>query len=383
MPIEGPLRELGVHDVFQLLDLSRKTGVLTVTSALRENHGQVFFDRGAVIFASIRNNARPLGDLLLRAGKITRTELEAAAVIQEREMRARALGQVLVATGAITVRELEHHVRFQIEEIVFELLSWQEGYFSFEERPVDHAPAEATVRISTESLLMEAARRVDEWSRIERVVPDAGVIPRLAPVHPDNPAQLDLLPSEWEVLAEIDGARSLRAIAIHLARSEFDVAKIAYGLITTGVVELRAHPQAPERPVDPSRELSAQLARAAEALRRDDPERAWTAAQQAVALAPRQAEPRLVLAQALTRLARYPEAAAELRIAAQVDPLQSGVHRALGYAAARQGNFDEAVAAWQHFLRAAPSAPEAAGVREALVAATRLRDLLAEHARVG
>ena len=29
MPIEGPLRELGIHDVFQLLDLSRKTGILT------------------------------------------------------------------------------------------------------------------------------------------------------------------------------------------------------------------------------------------------------------------------------------------------------------------------------------------------------------------
>ena len=32
MPIEGPLRELGIHDVFQLLDLARKTGVLKVTS---------------------------------------------------------------------------------------------------------------------------------------------------------------------------------------------------------------------------------------------------------------------------------------------------------------------------------------------------------------
>ena len=31
MAIEGPLRELGIHDVFQLLDLNRKTGVLRVT----------------------------------------------------------------------------------------------------------------------------------------------------------------------------------------------------------------------------------------------------------------------------------------------------------------------------------------------------------------
>ena len=51
MPIEGPLRELGIHDVFQLLDLSRKTGVLRVTSELRHNAGTVSFEGGTIIFA--------------------------------------------------------------------------------------------------------------------------------------------------------------------------------------------------------------------------------------------------------------------------------------------------------------------------------------------
>jgi hypothetical protein len=61
MAIEGPLRELGIHDVFQLLDLSRKTGTLTVTSLLRDNQGTVYFERGAVIYAQIRSNPHPLG----------------------------------------------------------------------------------------------------------------------------------------------------------------------------------------------------------------------------------------------------------------------------------------------------------------------------------
>ena len=46
MAIEGPLRELGIHDVFQLLDLSRKTGVLSVASELRDDEGVVYFDAG-------------------------------------------------------------------------------------------------------------------------------------------------------------------------------------------------------------------------------------------------------------------------------------------------------------------------------------------------
>src|SRR2546425_554785 len=76
MAIEGPLRELGIHDVFQLLDLSRKTGVLRVTSELRHNAGTVYFDGGTIIFAEIRTNPHPLGALLLRTGKITEADLE-------------------------------------------------------------------------------------------------------------------------------------------------------------------------------------------------------------------------------------------------------------------------------------------------------------------
>src|SRR6266550_3619761 len=85
MPIEGPLRELGIHDVFQLLDLSRKTGVLRVTSELRHNAGTISFEGGAIVFAEIRSNPHPLGALLLRTGKITEADLERARDMQERQ----------------------------------------------------------------------------------------------------------------------------------------------------------------------------------------------------------------------------------------------------------------------------------------------------------
>src|SRR5919112_3325371 len=106
MAIEGPLRELGIHDVFQLLDLSRKTGALRVTSELRDNEGTVFFDQGKVVFATVRSNPHPLGTLLLRSGKITESELERARAAQL-DRGARRLGEVLVELGAITPRELE------------------------------------------------------------------------------------------------------------------------------------------------------------------------------------------------------------------------------------------------------------------------------------
>src|SRR2546426_344984 len=107
MAIEGPLRELGIHDVFQLLDLSRKTGVLRVTSELRHNAGTISFEGGAIVFAEIRSNPHPLGALLLRTGKISEADLERARDMQERQGDRRRLGEILVSLGALTPRELD------------------------------------------------------------------------------------------------------------------------------------------------------------------------------------------------------------------------------------------------------------------------------------
>jgi len=219
MAIEGPLRELGIHDVFQLLDLSRKTGVLRVTSEVRHNAGTIHFEEGTVVYAEIRSNPHPLGSLLLRTGKIAEADLERARDMQQRQGDKRRLGEILVALGAITPRELERQLRFQVEEVIFEVMSWREGYFSFTEGPLTDVPPAATVRIPTEALLMEGARRIDEWSRIESRIPHLGVIAALAPPPSDGGGELDLLPPEWEVLAVVDGQRDVRAIARELGRS--------------------------------------------------------------------------------------------------------------------------------------------------------------------
>src|SRR5207245_10585627 len=101
MAIEGPLRELGSHDVFQLLDLSRKTGVLRVNSELRHNAGTLYFEAGAIIFAEIRPNPHPLGAALLRAGKITEADLVRARDMQEHLADKRRAGDIPRATDAI------------------------------------------------------------------------------------------------------------------------------------------------------------------------------------------------------------------------------------------------------------------------------------------
>ena len=74
----------------------------------------------------------------------------------------RRLGVILLDIGAISRRELERQVRAQVEEVIFELMSWSEGYFSFEDGPLPSALGEATIRIPTASPPMPAAHQTDE-----------------------------------------------------------------------------------------------------------------------------------------------------------------------------------------------------------------------------
>lgn len=343
MAIEGPLRELGIHDVFQLLDLSRKTGVLRVASELREDEGLVYFDGGRVVHASIRSKTVAPELALLQAGRIAQSDLDRARARQANGRAGARAADLLVEIGAISARELERHLRLQIESVVFELMSWHEGFFSFEERPRDDMPHDGTlsVTVSTESLLMEGARRIDEWSRIAEVVTNVDVVPELAPVQPEREGSvLDLLPHEWQVLTMIDGERSLREIAASLGRDEFEVAKIAYGLVTTGVIVLRA----PERRAQASGAVGVDT---------------WISS-----------------ARDLTKHGRYAEALEELRRAVQEDPLTPRIHLALGFASARVGDLAAARSSWEHFLRLAPADPSASRARAGLDAVARLQSVL-------
>jgi hypothetical protein len=378
MAIEGPLKELSIHDVFQLLDLSRKTGVLTVTSKLRHNAGTVYFDRGAVVYAAIQSNPHPLGELLLRTGKITEADLHRARDMQERG-DPRRLGEVLVEIGALGKRELERQVRFQVEEVIFEVMNWSEGYFSFEEGALQDVPADATVRITTESVLMEGARRIDEWSRIERRIPHVGVVPALAPAQNGEPGGLDLLPAEWEILATVDGERDIRAIASTIGRSEFDVAKTLFGLESAGLVTVtEGGPTTRAAPA--GADLEGMLERAHAVLDAGDFEAAEELAEALRQSSPHDAAVYLLLGRLDLGRQRPADAEQNLRRALRLDPLLGPAHLHLGQSLALQGRLPEAMEWWQRWLTIGEQAEvdpaEIERVREALHAAHTLNTFL-------
>ena len=369
MAIEGPLKELNIQDVLQLLSLANKTGVLTVRSDRLNDEAIVHFSKGEIVFAVRRRSTRRLGQLLIRAGKLTQRELHAALEIQRADPT-RRLAEILLDMGTIGEQELERQLRFQMEETIYELMGWEEGYFKFEER-TEIALQKLIATIRVESLLMEGARRSDEWTRLEAKVPGPESVPVLAPPEGRDAAPLELRTEEWEVLAEIDGERDIRQLAADLARSAFDVAKTVFGLVNAGIVQVHdRHSRFPEE------QLRHSITEVNRLLSDGSIEDAQKLALDLESSYPDRSEFALLVGRTLFSQSRLRAATEAFSRAVALDPLSAEAHYQLGFSALKTGDFERAGKAWETYVRLSPNGEQRQLVTNALSAVKTLAHFL-------
>src|SRR6266542_596992 len=231
MAIKGSLKEASLPDVLQLLALGQKTVCLSIAD--RSNFGYIYFDKGRIAYASSVNRRDRLGDILVKHEKITQEQLDTAIHRQAKE-RDKKLGEILVNQTVISQQELERYMRMQIEESVYYLFTWTQGTFNFE-ADVRPEQQDFLVSINPESLLLEGARRVDEWGLIEKKIPSFDLI---FFVDRDRLAISDarLTDLQQQLLPLLDGSRDVNQVIEDCGRGEFEIGKALYGLITAGYV---------------------------------------------------------------------------------------------------------------------------------------------------
>jgi tetratricopeptide (TPR) repeat protein len=231
MAIKGSLREASLPDVLQLLAMGKKTGCLSVTH--RNNFGYIYFDKGRITYASIVNRRDRIGDMLIKAGAIAPEQLQAAIDAQGKQ-RDKRIGDLLVDLGFISREKLHNHVRIQIEEAVYLLFTWNEGTFNFE-ADVHPERQDLLVSINPESLMLEGARRVDEWSLIEKKIPSFDIVFD-ADWRKLSSVDLELTTEQHAVLQHVDGKRDVAKLVEITGMVEFDVGKALYGLLTANLI---------------------------------------------------------------------------------------------------------------------------------------------------
>ena len=340
MAIKGSLKEASLPDVIQLLFLGRRTGCLALAD--QQNFGTIYFDEGNIIFAAIVNRRDRLGDLLLRSGRISAGQLH-QAVNRQGEEREQKLGEILVQQGAISRDDLQHYIRVQIEEAVYYLFTWNSGTFNFE-AGVRPEREDFLVRINPEYLLLEGARRVDEWSLIEKKIPSFDLIFSVDGTHLGESAP-ELSAEQRALVPLLDGTRDVSQVMEESGLIEFEVGKALFGLITAGFARrvgtsAAIAPRVNESRVDEHRNLGIAFYKAAmldEALREF---------RRVAELRPADAGAAFFLGLSALRQARWEEAAASFRQAIEKGGSRGAALHNLGLALERMGRLDEAETAY-------------------------------------
>jgi len=129
------------------------------------------------------------------------------------------------------------------EEAIYALAIWSSGDFQFTQA---EEPETVSIEKSNTSLLMEAARRLDEWKVLSRKIPGVDYVPVLLTREASEPVTLS--PPEWNMIIKVDGRKTIEELARSISLSSFETAKILYGLVTGGLIEMRTRDSVKQTP---------------------------------------------------------------------------------------------------------------------------------------
>lgn len=220
--IRGDLSVLGVANLLQCLALGRCEGLLTLElgahqKALRLESAGLRLVRGS------RRSLR-LEKLLRRVGPVASTSD--------------------LPGGAPSLESIGRLVREWMLDEICDLFTWTRGTFRFQEGAdlPDSASAADAFDAGTEvtSVILEAARRIDDLPRLRNAFPDLDAVPVRTPVaEPPTDSALDA-EIQRDVLPLVDGTRSVNQIVRSSAYPRLSVLQALARLARRGALSLPA-----------------------------------------------------------------------------------------------------------------------------------------------
>lgn len=229
--MRGELSQECLPDVLRQLYLERRSGCLRLTQ--EHTRKEVFFELGAMIFASSNRREDRIGESMLRHGTITQEQFDQA---QSQMGRGKRFGKILVDLKIISERDLVANVTFQVLDIIYSIFNWTTGHYEFYE--VEKTISEdLKLELSTASIILEGVRRISDMDVIERGLGDLNRL--IGPC--TNPLlrlqTLSLRPLERQIIEFIKEPMSLIKLLVKIKSPAETVLRSLYGLLSSGVLE--------------------------------------------------------------------------------------------------------------------------------------------------
>jgi hypothetical protein len=233
MPIEGDLKSLNLSSVMQLISQENLTGVLKIKR--RNEVVDIGFSTGQVTgaFYEKGDKSERMEKYLVRSGIIGKNVYELVEEIHSETKR--PVMNIILEDKYVTRAQVESLIKFKIQEVIDEIFTWNDGAFKFEQNSIIYPKSMIRIRMNTEGLILEAARRFDEWSKISKSITSGDIVFKKV----ERP-ELKLKPSaeEERVLSLLNGHRSVDDMIEISGLGKFRTYSFLYRLLSTGQIEM-------------------------------------------------------------------------------------------------------------------------------------------------
>ncbi|MBI3854930.1 MAG: DUF4388 domain-containing protein [Planctomycetes bacterium] len=238
----GDLGILGLANLLQVITMSQAKGFLTISNGDLKKTIQ-YSAQGIRLVSGVRR-AIPLGQILVRCGRITNEQLE--QLLAEQRSSDRRLGDLVIERKLVSREAIDQALRDQVAEEIYELFAWPEARFYFAESENDALPNGAgplaTILLDANilSLMVEAARRTDEMARFRSEIP----VDQLVPLRQGGEVPFEELgaakQAAKDLLPLVDGRRSITQIINESSYPKFTVLHTLYELKQRGLLTMES-----------------------------------------------------------------------------------------------------------------------------------------------
>jgi len=243
MALQGTLKDFSITEIIQLIGQQLKTGVLKIRRG--KDLVEIHFVDGMIVhvFSNYRGKKDLIGEILVKAQLISEEQLERVLKIQKDTLK--YLGEILVEFQLLTKDDVLKVISTQIYETIYDLFWWEDGNFNFDLKLVE-SYKKIPFALSTEQVLLNILRMVDEWSEIEKKVSSPHLVfKRVLTLEGKSVDALspqsylkEKLTSEQELIYNmVDGTRTVQEIIDRSLLGKFNASEILVDLSEMGLIE--------------------------------------------------------------------------------------------------------------------------------------------------